>query len=121
MSKIVWCDLNNDNNLRLLDFCPSPKCICEKQNTFTSKQFQLEVAGFKNAMKKRLRGSQKTGNSFLKPTINTLAPVVGMVFGVRNKNPEVGQATTNILTSISGGKQSSLTDMHGIGLGLNVR
>ena len=71
-------------------------------------------------MKKRLRGSRKTGNSFPKPTINILAPVSGMVVGVNNKKPEVDRATTNNLKNISGGKHLSLTDMHGNGLRLNV-
>ena len=35
-------------------------------------------------------------------------------------NPKAGQATTNILNSISGGKILSLTDMHGHGLRLKV-
>ena len=38
----------------------------------------------------------------------------------KTKNPKVGQATTNILKSISGGKTLSLTDLHGNGLRLKV-
>ena len=36
------------------------------------------------------------------------------------KNRQVDQATTNIGKSISGGKISSISDMHGIGLHLKV-
>ena len=39
-----------------------------------------------------------------------------MAASAKTKNPKVGQATTNILKSISGGKILSLTDMHGNGL-----
>ena len=33
--------------------CHNPKCKCQKQITFTPKQFQLEGAGFKNTMKNK--------------------------------------------------------------------
>ena len=36
-----------------------------------------------------------------------------MAVSAETKNPKVGQATTNILKSISGGKVLSLADMHG--------
>ena len=42
------------------------------------------------------------------------------MIGAKSKNQKVGQATTNILKSISGGKVISLTDMHGNGLRLKV-
>ena len=54
----------------------------------------------------------------MKPTINTLAPVIVMAVGAKSKNHQVGAATTNILKSISGGKFLSLTDIHGRGLRL---
>ena len=43
-----------------------------------------------------------------------------MAVSAKTKNPKVGQATTNILKSISGGKSLSLTDMHGRGLRLKI-
>ena len=96
--------------------CHNPKCKCQKQITFSPNQFQLEGAGFKNTMKKKFKGSQTAWSKFLKPTINTLAPVIGLVVGAKTKKPKVAAATTNILKSISGGKILSLTDMHGRGL-----
>ena len=36
-----------------------------------------------------------------------------MAIGAKSKNPQVGEATTNTLKRISGGKIFSLTDMHG--------
>ena len=79
--------------------------------TFGPNQFQVEAAGFKNTTKKRYKGSQTAWNKFLKPTINTLAPLIGMVVGAKSKNKQVGAATTNILKSLTGGKILSLTDM----------
>ena len=57
----------------------------------------------------------------MKPTIKTPAPVIGMAFGAKSKNEQVGAATTNILKSLTGGKILSLTDMQsGAGLSLRV-
>ena len=80
----------------------------------------MEGKGFKNTMKITFKGSQKAWNSFLKPPINTLAPIIGMAVGAKSKNPQVGQATANTLKSISGEKILSLTDMHGNVLRLKV-
>ena len=121
MSNSAWCDLNkNCTVLKLHDMCHNPKCKCQKQITFSPRQFQLEEAGFKKTMKKTLKGSQTAWSKFLKPTINTLAPVIGMAVGAKSKNAKVGAATTNILRSLTGGKNLSLTDMHGRGLKLKV-
>ena len=121
MSNSAWCDLNkNCTVLKLHDMCHNPKCKCQKQLTFSPNQFQLEGAGFKNTMKKIFKGSQTAWNKFLKPTINATAPFIGMAVSAKTKNPKVGQATTNILKSISGGKILSLTDIHGNGLRLKV-
>ena len=57
----------------------------------------MERARFKNTMKKTFRGCKKAWSSFLKPTINTPAPVIGIAVGAKSKNPRVGQATTKIL------------------------
>ena len=100
--------------------CHNLKCECQKQITFSPKQYMLEGNGFKNKMKKIFKGSQTAWNKFLKPTINTLAPVIGMAVGAKSKNKQVGQATTNILKSLTGGKILSLTDIHGNGLRLKV-
>ena len=71
-------------------------------------------------MKKIVKGSQTAWNKFLKPADNVAAPFIGMAVSAKTKNPKVGQATTNILKSISGGKILSLTDMHGNCLRLKV-
>ena len=121
MSNSAWCDLNKKSTvLKLHDMCHNPKCKCQKQITFSPNQFQLEGAGFKNTMKKIFKGSQTAWNKFLKTTINTLAPVIGMAVGAKSKNKQVGAATTNILKSLTGGKVLSLTDLHGNGFRLKV-
>ena len=120
-SNSAWFDLNKKCTvLKLHDMCLNPKCKCQKQITFSPNQFQLEGAGFKNTMKEIFKGSQTAWNEFLKPTINTVAPVIGMAVGAKSKNAKVGAATTNVLKSLTGGTFLSLTDMHGNGLGLKV-
>ena len=121
MSNSAWCDLNkNCTVLKLHDMCHNPKCKCQKQITFSPNQFQLEGAGFKNTMKKMIKGSQTAWNKFLKPAVNVAAPFIGLAVSAKTNNPKVGQATTYILKSISGGKILSLTDIHGNGLRLKV-
>ena len=63
--------------------CHNPKCNCQKQLTFSTRQFQLEGKGFKNTMKKTIKGSQTAWNKFLQPAVNTFAPVIGMTVGVK--------------------------------------
>ena len=122
MSNSAWCDLNkNCTVLKLHDMCHNPKTNCQKQITFNPKKFQLEGAGFKNTMKRLFKVSQKAWNSFLKPTIITLAPVIGMAVGAKSKNKQIGAATTNTLKSLTGGKVLSLTDMQGRRLRLKVK
>ena len=121
MSNSAWCDLNkNCTVLKLHDFCHYPKCKCQKQITFTPKHFQLDRGSIKSKLQKFFKGTQTAWNKFLKPAINATAPFMGMAVSAKTKNPKVGQATTNILKSFSGGKISSPTDMHGNGLRLKV-
>ena len=121
MSSSTWTDLNSQGNiLKLYDKCPNPKCGCQKIITFTPHQYMLEGGSIKNKLQKIFKGTQTAWNKFLKPAINATAPFIGMAVSAKTKNPKVGQATTNILKSISGGKIFSLTDMHGRGLRLKV-
>ena len=112
MSNIAWCDLENISSLRLQDYCGNPKCRCQKQNTFTPRQFQLEGAGFINTIKE-IKGAQTAWKKFLKPEVNVAATFFDMAVSARTKNPKVGQDTTKILKSISAGIILSLTDKHG--------
>ena len=59
-------------------------------------------------------------NNFLKRANNAPAPFIVIAVNAKTKNPKVGQATTNKLRSISGGKVLRLTDMDGDVLRLRV-
>ena len=88
--------------------------------TFTPHQYMLEGGSIKSKLQKNFRGTQIAWSKFLKPAINATAPFIGMPVSAKTKNPKVGQATTNIIKSTSGGKILSLTDMHGNGFRLKV-
>ena len=119
MSNQAWTDLNSQGNiLKLHDKCV--KCNCQKIITFTPHQYMLEGGSIKSKLQKIFKGTQTAWNKFLKPAVNVAAPFIGMAVSAKTKNPKVGQATTNILKSISGGKILSLTDMHS-GAGLRLR
>ena len=56
MSNSAWCDLNNNCTVLVLhDMCHYPNCKCQKQITFSPKQFQFEGGGYKNKLQKILR------------------------------------------------------------------
>ena len=121
MSNSAWTDLNSKGNiLKLHDKCPNSKCGCQKIITFTPHQYMFEGGSIKNTQQKIFKGTQTAWNKFLKPAINATAPFIGMAVSSKTKNPKIGQATTNILKSLSGGEILSLTDMHGRGLRLKV-
>ena len=106
--------------LKLHDFCHNQKCKCQKQITFSPKQFQLEGGGFKNTKKKIFKGSQTAWNKFLKPALKIATPNISAGVAARTKEPQSAQTTNNVLKSITGGKILSLTDMHGDCLRLKV-
>ena len=119
MSNSAWCELNSKGDtLKLQDRCS--KCNSQKLFNFTPRQNTLEGGSIKGKLKSIFRGIQTAWNKFLKPAINATAPSIGMAVSAKTKNPKVGQATTNILKSISGGRVLNLTDMHGNGLRLKV-
>ena len=121
MSSSAWTDLNSKGNIfKLHDIFPNPKCNCQKIITFTPHQYMLEGGSILSKLQKNFGGTQTAWNNFLKPASNATAPFIGMAVSAKTKTPKVGQATTNILKSISGGKILSLTDMHGHGVRLKV-
>ena len=92
MSNSASCDLNKDCTvLKLHDMCHNPKCTCQKQITFTPKQYMLEGAGFKNTMKKFFKGTQTAWKKFLKPAVNVAAPFIGMAVTLRLKIQKLEQ------------------------------
>ena len=114
MNISAWCDLNENCTVLILhDMCHNPKSNCQKQITFIPKQFQLEGGSIKSNLQKIFERPQTAWNKFLKPTINTTAPFIGMAVSAKTKSPKLGQATTNILKNLSGGKILGLTHIHG--------
>ena len=69
MSNSAWSDLNRDGTFFWNDICPNSKWNCQKQITFTPKQYQLEGNGFKNKLKKMSKGAERAWNNFLKPAV----------------------------------------------------
>ena len=88
--------------------CQKPKCNCQKQIICTPKQFQNEGGSIKSTLQKNFKRLQTAWTKFLKPTINATALFIGMAVSAKTKNPKVGQATTNILKALTGGKILSL-------------
>ena len=122
MSNSAWTDLNSQGKiLKLHDKCPNPKCGCQMIITFTPHQYMLEGGLIKSKLQKIFKGSQTAWNKFLKLAVNAAAPFIGMAVSAKTKNTKVGQATSNILKSTSGGKILGLTDVNsGAGLRLKV-
>ena len=80
----------------------------------------LEGGSIKSKLQKIIKGTQTEWKKFLNSAVNATAPFIGMAVSAKTKKTKVGQATTNILKSISGGEILSLTDMHGNGSRLKV-
>ena len=90
MTNSAWYDLNKDCTvLKLHDMCHNPKRNCQKQITFTPRQILLEGNGFKDTMRSFFNGSQTAWNKFFKPTVNTLAPIIGKAVEARSGNPRL--------------------------------
>ena len=73
----------------------------------------LKVVRWKVSCKKVFKVTQTAWNHFLKKALNIASPYYGTAVGAKTTNPKIGQATTNILKSISDGKILSLTDING--------
>ena len=70
--------------------------------------------------KKIFKESQTAWNKFLKPALKIATPIFSAGVAMKTKNPQSAQVTGNILKSLTGGKISTLTDMHGRVLRLKV-
>ena len=71
--------------LKLHDMCHNPKCRCQKQITFTPKQFQLECGSIRSKLQGKFEVTQIAWNKFLKPAVNVAAPFIGMAVGAKTK------------------------------------
>ena len=64
MSNGACCDLNSMGNILLLHhICPNPKYKCQKQVTFTPREFQMEGSGFEK-MAKSFKGLNQLAIKF---------------------------------------------------------
>ena len=121
MSNSAWCDLNkNCTVLKLHDMCHNPKCKCQKQITFSPKQFQLEGGSIKSKLKSIFRGTKTAWDKFIKPGLKMATPLISAAIAAKTKNPQSAKVTNSILKSLTGGRVLSLTDMHS-GAGLRLR
>ena len=67
MSNSARFDLNKKCTvLKLHDLCHNPKCNCQKQLTFSPKQFQLEGGSIKSKLQKIFNETQTAWNKFIK-------------------------------------------------------
>ena len=97
MSISAWCDLNSKGDiLKLHDLCHITKCKCQKQITFTPKQFQLEGSGFKIAMRKIFERTEKMWNKFIRLGSKIATPIISAGVPAKTKNPQSAQITSII-------------------------
>ena len=54
----AWTDLNTKGTILKVHMCANQKCKCQKQITFTPKQFEMEGGSLKKFMKKVFTGSK---------------------------------------------------------------
>ena len=86
MSNSTWCELNSEgDNLKIHDLCHKPKCKCQKQITFTTKQFQLEGAGFKKTMGKLFGGTEKMWKNLIEPGLKIATPIIPAVVSAKTR------------------------------------
>ena len=72
MSNTAWCDFNkNCTVLKIHNMCHNPKCKCQKQITFTPKQFELEGGLIKSKLQKKFKGTQTAWKKIPKTSIES--------------------------------------------------
>ena len=97
MSNSAWCDLYRNCTFRKLhDKCHNPKCKCQKQITFTPKQFQLEGGSIKSKLQKIFRGTKKAWDSFIRPGLKMATPLTSAAVAAKTKNPQSAKLTKSI-------------------------
>ena len=104
MSNSARCDLNKKCTvLKLHDLCHNPNCKCQKQITFTPKQFQIGGVSIQSKLQKKFKGSQTAWKNFLNPALKLATPIISAGVAMKTKNPQSAQVTSNILKSLTGG------------------
>ena len=122
MSNSASCDLNKNITASNYMICATIQNVIVRSKSLYSKTISIgRFFDTKSKLQKILKCTQNAWNKFLKPTINTLAPVIGTAVSLKTKNPKIGQGKTNVLKSILVGKILSPSDIHRHGLRLKVR
>ena len=117
----AWCDLKSKGNIsKLHDNCPNLNCNRQKVITFTPHQYMLEGGLIKSKLRKVFRGTKKAWDKFIKPCIKMSTPLISAAVAAKTMNLQSAQMPNNILKPLTGGKQLSLTAMHGRGFRLKV-
>ena len=65
--------------------CHNPKCNCQKQITFTPKQFPLEGGSIKSKLQKFFEGTQTVWNKFWKPALKIATPIISAGVAMKTK------------------------------------
>ena len=119
MSNSAWCDFNSKGDtLKVHDKWGRNECKCQKQCTFSPKQFQLEGGVFKKTMKKVFKGTEKMWDIFIKPGLKIATPIISAGVAAKTKNLQSAAVTSNSLKWLTSGK--ILTYMQS-GAGLRLR
>ena len=101
MSNSYLCDLNKEGKLlKIYHLCSNPRCMSQKQITFSAGEFMLEDGGFKSKIQKNIKCTQTAWTKFLNQAINAIGSLIRMTLAAKNKNPHVRKATTISLKSI---------------------
>ena len=78
------------------DMCGKSGCKCQKQSTFSTKDYNLEGCGFQDKSKKIPMEQKKTLEKILKLALKIASRYIGMAVSAKTKTPKIAQATTNI-------------------------
>ena len=93
MSSSAWLGWNKDGTiLKLHDKNLIVNYNCQKQTTFSLKQYQLEAARFRNNIQKPFIGNQTAWKKFLQPALKKTTPFIEMAVEAKTKNQQVAQA-----------------------------
>ena len=102
--------------------CVKSGCKCQKQLTFSPEQYQLEGGSIENKMEKFLqRDGKNLEKTFRTGFENSMTMYRAAISVKRKRQHKIGEATSTILKSISGGKILSSTDMLANGLIFEVK
>ena len=71
----------------------------------------LECGPIKSKLQKNFKGTKKAWGSFIKPGLKMSTPLISAAVAAKTKSPQSAQRTNNIIKSLTGGENLSLTSM----------